>query len=446
MFSHATLRQVCLTLFALCCLVLFNFVVANDIQQVLVLPLERLVLMMRTFSENPLAKFKFRDEPEGVGPDDEIAEMIRCMKQLGNLVQVAFGEAGSQIVSQNLRRGSVFTMHPGKNVNAIFCFCEMRDFTYTTEVLRHDVPFFVNNVAEIVHSTVIECGGMPNKNIGDCFLCVWRMGDMIGDVKGAQLEKYRANVCLRHTRQQPSPHPTPTHPNPPPQAENALYFVLATRNRLAKSEHLQAICNKINGICQMGFGLHYGWAVEGAVGSAHKVDASYLSPHVNIALLIEGATRQYGVTTLMSAPFFCLLSRPVRDSYTKPVDVVSIRGSKCPVVLYTGEKNPGVTKEIEASLIPDDFVTIIHELQLFHESLDPVSYLLLDDTKSMPNASLFCQEHMAVMKGVKAKTSGGGDREILTRLKLHNEKEYDAMGKRFQFDVKTVCNKGRKRR
>ena len=34
---------------------------------------------------------------------------------------------------------------------------------------------------------------------------------------------------------------------------------------------------------RMGFGLHAGWAIEGAVGSLQKVDATYLSPHVNMA-------------------------------------------------------------------------------------------------------------------------------------------------------------------
>lgn len=33
----------------------------------------------------------------------------------------------------------------------------------------------------------------------------------------------------------------------------------------------------------MAFGLHAGWAIEGAVGSRHKIDATYLSPHVNLA-------------------------------------------------------------------------------------------------------------------------------------------------------------------
>jgi hypothetical protein len=34
-----------------------------------------------------------------------------------------------------------------------------------------------------------------------------------------------------------------------------------------------------------------GWAIEGAVGSIHKVDATYLSPHVNMAARLETSSR-----------------------------------------------------------------------------------------------------------------------------------------------------------
>jgi class 3 adenylate cyclase len=46
---------------------------------------------------------------------------------------------------------------------------------------------------------------------------------------------------------------------------------------------------------KMGFGLHVGWAIEGAIGSFYKIDASYLSPHVNMASRLEAATKQFGV-------------------------------------------------------------------------------------------------------------------------------------------------------
>ena len=41
---------------------------------------------------------------------------------------------------------------------------------------------------------------------------------------------------------------------------------------------------------QMGFGLHVGWAIEGAIGSKFKVDASYLSPNVNLTARLEVGT------------------------------------------------------------------------------------------------------------------------------------------------------------
>lgn len=41
----------------------------------------------------------------------------------------------------------------------------------------------------------------------------------------------------------------------------------------------------------MGFGLHVGWAIEGAIGSHLKIDASYLSPNVNMASRLEAATK-----------------------------------------------------------------------------------------------------------------------------------------------------------
>ena len=51
------------------------------------------------------------------------------------------------------------------------------------------------------------------------------------------------------------------------------------------------IVRKVKESCvNMGYGLHTGWAIEGAIGSDFKIDASYLSPNVNLASRIEAAT------------------------------------------------------------------------------------------------------------------------------------------------------------
>merc|ERR1719353_1557430 len=67
-------------------------------------------------------------------------------------------------------------------------------------------------------------------------------------------------------------------------------------------EHPALLARLPNYRVRMGFGLHYGWAIEGAIGSEFKIDASYLSPHVNMAARLEAATKQYQVLILMSEP------------------------------------------------------------------------------------------------------------------------------------------------
>lgn len=58
--------------------------------------------------------------------------------------------------------------------------------------------------------------------------------------------------------------------------------------------------------------------IEGAIGSIHKVDASYLSPHVNIASRMCAAAKQYGKSILMSSVFYNLLS-PTAARYCRLV-------------------------------------------------------------------------------------------------------------------------------
>jgi class 3 adenylate cyclase len=55
---------------------------------------------------------------------------------------------------------------------------------------------------------------------------------------------------------------------------------------------------------KMGFGLHLGWAIEGAIGSYFKIDASYLSTNVSMAERLEGATKYYGVPLLLSGELY----------------------------------------------------------------------------------------------------------------------------------------------
>jgi class 3 adenylate cyclase len=85
---------------------------------------------------------------------------------------------------------------------------------------------------------------------------------------------------------------------------------------------------------RMGFGLHYGWGIEGAIGSHHKVDVSYLSPNVNMSGRLEEKTKSYGVPMLLSGEFVDRLSDDVKK-YCRMIDVIHIKGNPVPLRLYT---------------------------------------------------------------------------------------------------------------
>lgn len=82
------------------------------------------------------------------------------------------------------------------------------------------------------------------------------------------------------------------------------------------------------------YGMDAGWAVEGAVGSEYKIDATYLSPHVNMASRMMSATKQYGVTILLSKAVEELLSRTCRKKM-RHLDTVYVKGSKVKQEIFT---------------------------------------------------------------------------------------------------------------
>lgn len=64
------------------------------------------------------------------------------------------------------------------------------------------------------------------------------------------------------------------------------------------------------------------------------MDASYLSPNVNMAARLESATKQYGVDILMSADFSALLSPRMR-ARCRQIDTVLVKGSAEPMGIWT---------------------------------------------------------------------------------------------------------------
>lgn len=91
-------------------------------------------------------------------------------------------------------------MIPGKKVIAIYGFCDIRNFTDTTEVLQENVMIFVNEIAQIVHEIASENCGSANKNIGDAFLLIWKFDDELIDKSNPEhpelLNNFKSNQLV----------------------------------------------------------------------------------------------------------------------------------------------------------------------------------------------------------------------------------------------------------
>jgi class 3 adenylate cyclase len=219
-------------------------------------------------------------------------------------------------------------MIPGKKMCAIFGFCDVRGFAVCTEVLKQDVMIFVNEIAVIVHSCVDKYAGSCNKNIGDAWLLVWKIPS--SETFNGQDDKGKPQLLIKQNSLIVN--------NFADLALASLLKIWATVSKSYKLEKYRSHPDllKVNPdfYVNMGFGLHQGWAIEGAIGSQYKIDASYLSPNVNMSSRLEAATRQFKCRFLVSDKLHLLLSDTLK-SYCRCVDKVTVKGSVHPMSLYT---------------------------------------------------------------------------------------------------------------
>jgi len=186
--------------------------------------------------------------------------------------------------------GDVNPMLPGQKIMAIFGFCDIRNFTDATEVLQEGVMLFVNEIGEIVHGVVDQFSGAANKNIGDAFLLVWKFPE-----EDVERDEEADTIALKDNNR--------VHQLTDMSVISFLKIISnikRSRKLLKYKEHEGLNRRMPNYSVKMGFGMHVGWAIEGAIGSFYKIDASYLSPNVNMASRLEAATKQFGAPLLIS--------------------------------------------------------------------------------------------------------------------------------------------------
>lgn len=253
----------------------------------------------------------------------ETVVLEKTIIKLGSLLALGFGEAGANIIGHNMSgsdTAGVNAMIPGTHVDCVIGVARVKDFSTATEVLQAKIMTFVNQVAEIVHGVVNDFHGAPNKNNGDAFLIIWRLDQETPKRANQSMESNMHSERLAEM------------------SITSFATILGALHRsplLATYRGHPGLQNRLGTNCRVNlcFGLHLGWAIEGAVGSEFKIDASYLSPNVSIATSVERATEVYSVSLLVAESVVSRCGLKMRNK-CRLIDNVIIKGSARAMGLY----------------------------------------------------------------------------------------------------------------
>lgn len=261
-----------------------------------------------------------QDAPKHVPAETSETNLLeRAITKMGNLLQVGFGTSGAEIIAKSLRvDGELDPMVPGTRVHAIFGFCNIRNFLTVTEYLQEDIILFINKLAKITHDHVVNSRGNPNKNTGNSFLLLWKLNSTDG--KRDRLEKHLFDSALTCI-----------------QSIITDLKEIGPITQFSRKENVRK--SNPNMTIEMTFGLHSGWAIEGSIGSRVKVDASYVSPHVNLASQLEIATKNYNVPLLMSHAFVSGLTGSLQSTCRR-VDQIVLTDSHDSMTIFHHDIEP----------------------------------------------------------------------------------------------------------
>eukprot|EP00928_Gymnodinium_smaydae_P072802 TRINITY_DN56098_c0_g1_i1.p1 TRINITY_DN56098_c0_g1~~TRINITY_DN56098_c0_g1_i1.p1 ORF type:complete len:1023 (+),score=231.79 TRINITY_DN56098_c0_g1_i1:124-3192(+) len=337
---------------------------SNDANELLLNPIQRMITKMETIKDNPLEAIKLgdlefrREQLEAVRQREEMAKKSRIVQtiapllhlknkkakepmetvilektiiKLGGLLACGFGETGSEIVGQNtIKGGSSIELNPscfGRKVDLIIGMCEIADLMPIAEVLKENLTLFINQIAAVVHGCVDDFHGAPIKNFGQSFLLVWRVTDLattperqakIADMSMMAVVRMVSSIAKLPVMKEYQKHP----------------------GLLSRFEEFQV---------RLGVALHFGWTIEGAIGSEFKIDPAYVAPSVGVASRLQKACTEFRIPIIVSHMMLKLCS-PEIVKLCRLIDHVTVRGARQPIRLYTLDLDFSVLKSVGRSL------------------------------------------------------------------------------------------------
>ncbi|MCB1191965.1 MAG: hypothetical protein KDK90_16080 [Leptospiraceae bacterium] len=208
-----------------------------------------------------------------------------------------FGQYLTREVSEEILNGRVKL--GGDYFEATIMFSDIRDFTSMSEKMPpEEVLRFLNSYMERMIDVIVKHGGIIDKFMGDGILATFGV-------------PVRSNV---HSQQ-------------------ALLAALDMKKALADLNQNRGKTGLPP--IRIGIGLHSGLVIAGNIGNSHKTEYTIIGDTVNLASRIEGLTKEYNSSILISGSTFSLLPDEFKDTLVMDViSEVSVRGKSDTVRLY----------------------------------------------------------------------------------------------------------------
>ncbi|MFC1750122.1 CHASE2 domain-containing protein [Pseudomonadota bacterium] len=174
-------------------------------------------------------------------------------------------------------------------------FSDIRGFTSLSEAVPAvKVVEMLNHYFSEMNEAIFDARGTIDKFIGDAIMAFW----------GAPIrEEQHADLAL--------------------QAAIDMHERLKDVNRWLREKNYPEI--------QVGIGINTGKVILGNIGSVQKLDYTVIGDNVNLASRLEGLTKPYGSTIVISEYTYKKLTIPV-SCHT--LDLVQVKGKSVPIRIY----------------------------------------------------------------------------------------------------------------
>jgi len=263
----------------------------------IVYPVKELLANMQKTGEGDLSSFSM------VRTNDEIGELTEGYNEMAQRLRdyianiSRMNEAYYRFVPRQflefLGKESVVDVKLGDQVQKEMSvlFTDIRSFTSLSEQMTPAENFnFINNYLGLMEPVITHHGGFIDKFMGDSIMALF---------PGKVEEALNAAIEMKRT--------------------------LNDYNQIRETEGNTPI--------KTGIGIHTGNLMLGVVGGIGRMEGTVISDAVNLASRLEGLTKLYGTSIIISQDTLIKLDNPTLYSY-RFLDVVKVRGKKESVYIF----------------------------------------------------------------------------------------------------------------